>query len=91
MIIDGDCHISSQKFDALAITAPALVDQLDRAGVDQALVWLKPPYDKNIDPENQAVCAALRAYPDRLLGFGWVNPRLGQERASETIRRCFEE
>ena len=77
MIIDADCHISSRKFDALAITAAELIAQMDRAGVDKALVWLKPPYDKEIAPENRAVYDAMRAYPDRLLGFGWVNPRLG--------------
>ena len=43
MIIDADCHISSHKFDSLAITADELVDHMDRAGVDKALVWLKPP------------------------------------------------
>ncbi len=53
MIIDGDCHISSRKFDSLAITGPELVAQLDRAGVDRALVWLKPPYNKDIDPETR--------------------------------------
>ena len=91
MIIDADCHLSSQKFDGLAMTAPELVEQLDRAGVDRALVWLKPPYNKDIDPENRAISEAMRAYPDRLLGFGWTNPRLGKQHALDTIRRCFEE
>jgi len=91
MIIDADCHISSRKFDALAITAAELIAQMDRAGVDKALVWLKPPYNKEIAPENRAVHDAMRAYPDRLLGFGWVNPRLGADAARATIKRCFEE
>jgi predicted TIM-barrel fold metal-dependent hydrolase len=64
---------------------------MDRAGVDKALVWPKPPYDKNIEPENQAVCEAVRRYPDRLIGFGWANPRLGAKRAHAAIQRCFEE
>jgi predicted TIM-barrel fold metal-dependent hydrolase len=91
MIIDADCHISSHKFDGLAITADELVDNMDRAGVDKALVWLKPPYDKNIEPENRAIYEAVRKYPERLLGFGWANPRLGQAATLATIRRCFEE
>jgi predicted TIM-barrel fold metal-dependent hydrolase len=91
MIIDADCHISSQKFDPLSLTAPELVDLLDQAGVDKALVWLRPPYDKNIDPENHAVYQAMKTYPDRLLGFGWVNPILGHQHAQDTIKRCFEE
>jgi hypothetical protein len=91
MIIDADCHISSQKWDALAMTAPELIVEMDRAEVDRALVWLKPPYDKNIDPENQAVYKAVRRYPDRLIGLGWANPRLGKDATEATIKRCFEE
>jgi predicted TIM-barrel fold metal-dependent hydrolase len=64
---------------------------MDRAGVDQALVWLKPPYNKDIDPENRAIYEAMRMYPQRLLGFGWANPRLGKQHTLDTIRRCFEE
>lgn len=91
MIIDADCHISSEKFDGTAIIAPELIEQMDRAGVDKALVWLRPTYNKEIDQENQAVSAAVQAFPERLLGFGWVNPRLGKTHVSSTITRCFEE
>jgi len=91
MIIDADCHISSRKFDEIAITVDELVEQMDRNGVDKAVVWLKPPYDKNIDPENHALYDAEQRHPDRLLSFGWVNPRLGHKRARDTIKQCFEE
>jgi len=91
VIIDADCHISSRKFDGLAITADDLIERMDRAGVDKALVWLKPPYDKNIEPENRAVYEATKKYPDRLIGIGWANPHLGKEATLATIKRCFEE
>ena len=91
MIVDADCHISSHKFDGLAITAPELIADMDRAGVDQAIIWLKPPYTKDIDPENRAIYEATKAFPGRFLPFGWANPRLGHEHASTTIQRCFEE
>ncbi len=91
MIIDADCHISSHKNHLPAVTAPELIAQLDRNGIDRALVWLKPPYNKDIDPENRAVFEAMREFPDRVLGFGWVNPQLGASHARETIQRCFEE
>ena len=91
MIIDADCHISSRKFDSLALTAQELVAILDREEVQRALVWLRPPYDKAIDAENAAVYQAMKTYPERLLGFGWVNPMLGKTHALATIRRCFEE
>jgi predicted TIM-barrel fold metal-dependent hydrolase len=91
MLIDADCHISSHKFDNLAITADELIEQMDRAGIDKSIVWLKPPYDKNIDPENRAIYDAMRKYPGRLLGFGWANPNLGKDRTRDTIKQCFEE
>ena len=91
MIVDADCHISSRRFDGLALTADDLVARMDAAGVERALVWLKPPYDKDIDPENRAVYEASRAFPDRLIPFGWVNPRLGQAHALDTLARCFDE
>ena len=91
MIVDGDCHISSRHFDSLAITADELVDQMDREGVDKAVVWLKPPYDKAVGPENRAIYEGTKRYPDRLVGFGWANPRLGREATLATIRQCFEE
>jgi hypothetical protein len=51
MIIDADCHVSSHKFDSLAITADELVDHMDRAGVDKALVWLTPPTTRTSGPK----------------------------------------
>jgi len=91
MLIDADCHISSHKFNKVAITAEELIAQMDREGVDKALVWIAPPYDHNIEPENKALYEATRRYPNRLLGFGWANPRLGHQRTLDTIHRCFEE
>jgi predicted TIM-barrel fold metal-dependent hydrolase len=37
MIIDADRHISSHRFDSLAMTADVLIEGMDRAGVDRAL------------------------------------------------------
>jgi hypothetical protein len=91
MIIDADCHISSTKFDDVAITADELIERMDRSGVDRALVWLAPPYDRNIERENEAVYHAVQKYPQRLLALGWANPRLGHGRTMDTIKRCFEE
>jgi predicted TIM-barrel fold metal-dependent hydrolase len=91
MIIDADCHISSHRYDGLAMTADDLLQHMDRAEVDKALVWLKPPYTRDVRPENRAVAEAMRAHPDRLLGFGWTNPRLGRTAAEMEIARCFEE
>lgn len=91
MIVDADCHISSQQTDHLAITSDELLRQMDLAEVDKALIWLKPPYNRDIGPENRAVYEATQKHPDRFLGFGWANPRLGKNFTLDTIRQCFEE
>jgi uncharacterized protein len=91
MIIDSDCHLSSQKYDSLSLTAPDLIHWMDRAGIDKALIWLRPTYLKEIEAENKAIFEAVNAYPKRLIGFGWVNPRLGKPRTFDMIKRCYNE
>lgn len=91
MIIDADTHISPTGEDAYAVTAEQLIASLDRAGVDKALVWLRPPYMREIADSNRYVYQAVRRYPDRLLGFGWADPHLGVERMKDEIKRCLEE
>ena len=91
MIIDADCHISSARHDEYAMTAEDLLPLMDRAEIDRALIWLKPPYDRAIEPENEAVHRAVEQHSDRFIGFGWTNPRLGEERAAAAIDRCIEE
>lgn len=91
MIIDADTHISPTGEDAMAITIEELVRRLDRAGVDRALTWLRPPYMREIDDSNAYVHEATQRYPDRILGFGWADPHLGLENAKEAIRRCIDD
>jgi hypothetical protein len=91
MIIDADCHINSSHLTSIAMTADDLVATMDRAQVERALVWLAPPYNRSIEAENRAVCQGARCYPDRLLPFGWANPRLGLQPAQDTIAKCLDE
>ncbi|MFO8007952.1 MAG: amidohydrolase family protein [Candidatus Brocadiia bacterium] len=90
MIIDADCHISPER-DELAITAGDLLRIMDDCGVDRALCWLKPPYTRHLSEHNRAVHEAQQAHPDRIIGFGWANPRLGVREAIEETRRCLED
>jgi predicted TIM-barrel fold metal-dependent hydrolase len=30
-------------------------------------------------------------HPDRILGFGWADPRLGLDKAKETVKRCIDD
>lgn len=90
MIIDADVHISPFE-GGLSIQAEELIRRMDYSGVDKALTWLQPPYFRDTDLGNQLVYEAVRTYPDRILGFGWVDPHHGFEKGKETIKRCVEE
>ena len=91
MIIDADTHISPTGEDAMAITVEDLLRRMDRAGVAQALAWLRPPYMREIDESNAYVHQAMQRHPDRILGFGWADPRLGLEKARDAVKRCIED
>jgi len=91
MIIDADCHVSSGHISSVAITADELVQELDQHQVDKALAWIAPPYSRQLETENRSLYQATKVHGDRLLAFGWANPRLGKEAAEATIKRCFEE
>lgn len=91
VIIDADCHISAPNSDALSVSAEELVERMDGAGIDRAIVWLKPPYDRDIDRENRYVYESWKRFPNRLLPFGWATPRLGPPHTRDSIKRCFDE
>ena len=93
MIVDADVHISPPGPGAPgnSIAIDELLRRMDRAGVDKALTWLQPPYERgHVDAGNAYVHRAMRDHPDRILGFGWADPSLGVPRAIETARRCVE-
>ncbi len=89
MIIDADTHISPTGEDAMALTIDDLIRSMDRAGVDRALTWLRPPYMREIDASNAYVHQATREHPGRILGFGWADPRLGVDKALDAVKRCI--
>jgi predicted TIM-barrel fold metal-dependent hydrolase len=89
MIIDADTHVSPTGEDGMAITYDELVRRMDRAGVDRALTWLRPPYMREIAESNAYVYEATQHHPDRILGFGWADPHLGVERSRDDVKRCI--
>ena len=40
---------------------------------------------------NRYVFDADRAHPDRILGFGWADPRLGVDQAVRMTRTCLDD
>lgn len=91
MIIDADTHISPHNEGASTITIDELLRRMDRSGVEKSIVWLKPPYMREVAPSNRYIYDAMRTHPDRVLGFGWADPWLGIDKMKDEIKRCIEE
>ena len=90
-IIDADVHISPTPQGGASISIDELLRRMDRCGVDKAVTWLQPPYVRGeIDAGNAYVVQAMRAHPDRILGFGWADPNLGVERAIADARTAID-
>jgi len=91
MIIDADVHISPTFESGNSISVEELLKRMRKAGVDKAVTWLQPPYKREVAEANEYVYKAMKKYPDKILGFGWVDPNLGVEAAKEQVRKCVYE
>ncbi len=89
MIIDADTHIAPTGGD---FAIERHLERMTRAGIDKALVWLRPDYKgTEIEGHNKYVYDAVRKYPDKLIGFGWTDPTVSVEHALKMVRVCAEE
>lgn len=74
--------------DARLITADELVAEMDSSGVRWSVTfgfgWRDPGL---LREANDYVIEAVRRYPDRLVGFGIVNPAF-PEQAAQELERC---
>lgn len=80
----GACHVGPR---AVVATAEELLTAMDDAGVDRAVCFTWPFADPALCAEgNDYLAAAVSRFPDRLVGFGCVQP--ADPRAAEEARRC---
>jgi uncharacterized protein len=91
MIIDADVHISPFTASPYDISVDELLRRMDRAQVDRALTWLRPPYHRDVVDGNRYVCRAAREHPGRIIGFGWADPHLGIDAMRDESDRCLDE
>lgn len=75
---------------ATLATAEDLIEAMDEAGVDKAVIFGFSWCDLGLcGATNDYTLDAMGRYPDRLFGFVNVNPTLGESAVRE-IRRCVE-
>ncbi len=90
-IIDADVHLAPIREQGIDASIETTIMKMDRSKVDQALVWLIPPYLRYIDDSNAYIYKATQKYPDRFLGFGWADPNLGVDKAIDSVKKCVNE
>lgn len=90
MIVDGDVHISARGGEE-EVTVEGLMKLMDENGVDKAITWPMVSYTRQVAEDNQAIWQGMKKYPERIIGFGGLNPRLGIEQAMNELKRCIEE
>jgi predicted TIM-barrel fold metal-dependent hydrolase len=91
MIIDADVHISPAFESGNSLSAEELLKRMEKAGVGKAVTWLQPQYMREVDKANKYVYEAMRKHPNRILGFGWVDPNLGVEKAKKAVKKYVYE
>lgn len=92
MIIDADVHISPSLESGNSIKIEKLLRRMDEANVDKSLTWIQPPYIRSkLNKSLEYLGEVYKNNQDRVLGFGWADPNLGQEESKDTIKRCIED
>jgi predicted TIM-barrel fold metal-dependent hydrolase len=78
VIVDSLTFLGESLFGPRA-TAAELLAVLDELEVERAVVCPLRPRGYRLEPANELVADAVRAYPDRLVGFARVDPNLGAD------------
>jgi hypothetical protein len=91
VLIDVNAYLGHFAFRQLhSNTGPALLELMDRAGINQAVVSSASAITyRNVQAGNEEVAAEVRAHRDRLLPFAVINPRYAGWR--DDLARCHEE
>lgn len=83
--VDAHCHIGMGHWKRQ--TVDDLLRQMDRCGVEKAVVCPVDQYIAVYNREgNDDIAEAVRAHPDRLIGFATVNPWYGEQGVRELER-----
>ena len=75
--------------DSLTFLGADLLDALDEAGIERAIICPPRARGHGYDVENERVAEAVRAHPDRLVGFARVDPVAPDPVAGLGLRGLF--
>jgi uncharacterized protein len=90
MIFDADVHITDRA-GGNNMSIGALISQMDRYGVDKALCWPMVSYTGEVADDNRAIAVGMKNHPDRIIGFGGLNPMRGLNQAKDELKKCIND
>jgi len=89
MIVDAHVYLGQCLFGYGQSLAEILAN-MDRLGIDKAVLVPVKPRDYHLAPANDLVADAVQRHPDRFLGLCRVDPWQGETAVAE-VKRGFEE
>lgn len=94
-LIDSHAHIGQVRLESLPVTPERLIEYMDNHGIDQTVVLpLESPMSSAYYVTTREVLAAADRYPDRLIPFCSIDPRMyyrwGRDRYVTVLERYIE-
>jgi uncharacterized protein len=90
MIIDAHVHLGSCRVFDLDVTETAVLDSIDRHGIDVAVVQ---PFPGAPEPEavHDRIAALAAKHPGRIYGLASLNPHRDADAYYQEIERCVRD
>jgi uncharacterized protein len=93
-VIDAHDHLAHHANPRWQEHDRQMIDAADKLGIDQMCISILPP-ERPAKPESFRQCNdwtldAMRRYPNRILGYCFVNPGWGKEALDEVRKRIGE-
>lgn len=89
-IYDTHTHVGAARHSGRRYRAEELLRDMDRTGVDRAVV-IPFPVVEDARAAHDEIGRAVRAHPDRLAGAACLYPFVPEEEFRAEVRRCVEE
>jgi predicted TIM-barrel fold metal-dependent hydrolase len=88
-ILDFHTHLDQRWFQTPTPSATEMIAALDRFNVEIACVYTLMGFYEDCCPHNDALLQRADQFPQRLIPFATVDPKLGRQSVEE-LKRCLE-
>ncbi len=89
-VFDTHTHVGQARHSGRRLSGDELIAGMDNTGIDRAVVIPFPVVD-DYRLTHDEIAAAVRRYPDRLVGAVCLSPFVPLEAFNDEVRRCAEE